>query len=499
MLTPGSTLGERGRYTLTERIASGGMGDVWKAEDTVLGRTVAVKVLLPALLEEPGFVERFRDEARTMATINHPGVVDVYDFGESELPGGSRASYLVMEYVQSEPLSAVLARVGRLTPQRAMALIAQAADALQAAHDAGIIHRDVKPGNLLVRPNGSLVLTDFGISRAGAGSNLTAVGSTLGTAAYMSPEQAAGQPAGPLSDVYSLGVVAYQCVAGRRPFEGDNPLGVAMMHIRDTPPALPGDVPPQIRQFVERAMAKDGAARWPSAAAMGAAARALSAGQPLPHTAAQPAAPARTSVMPAVPPADRTQGAMRGAAAVPPPPQPKQTYEPVKPPKKGNGLLIAGIAGVVAVLLVFGGIAWALIASSDKNNKKNNSSDNVPIVTTTPTPTATKSSPRQPETPQGRTILVVNCEQLKGKQYNKVEEELRKQNLKPKRNDVDDNAKKGTVVDLQCEVDRNTREVNVNVSKGEDDDKPSTPSSPSATPSGRPSGGTTLPPIGGGF
>src|SRR5215216_3075240 len=256
MLSPGVTLG--GRYRLDERIAGGGMGDVWRGTDEVLGRTVAVKVLLPALLDEPGFAERFRGEARTMATINHPGVVDIYDYGSDQ-----SVAYLVMEYVEGDALSRTLSRVGRLTPARTMALVAQAADALQAAHEKGVVHRDVKPGNLLVRPNGTLVLTDFGIARSVGAAQLTAAGSVLGTASYISPEQAAGSVATRLSDIYALGVVAYQCLSGHRPFEGDNPLEIAMRHVRDTPPPLPGDIPPPVRQFVERAMAKDPAARYP--------------------------------------------------------------------------------------------------------------------------------------------------------------------------------------------------------------------------------------------
>src|SRR5262249_47130280 len=237
-----------------------GMGDVWRCVDDVLGRTVAVKVLLPSLLEEAGFTERFRAEARTMATINHPGVVDVYDYGSDPVVG----AYLIMEYVEGDALSRTLGRVGRLTPARTMALVAQAADALHAAHEKGIVHRDVKPGNLLVRPNGTLVLTDFGIARSAMVGQLTVAGSVLGTASYISPEQAAGNTATPLSDVYALGVVAYQCLSGRRPFEGDNPLEIAMRHVRDNPPPLPSDIPPAVRQIVERAMAKDPAARWPS-------------------------------------------------------------------------------------------------------------------------------------------------------------------------------------------------------------------------------------------
>jgi hypothetical protein len=266
MLTPGTTLG--GRYRLDDRIAGGGMGDVWRATDEVLGRTVAVKVLLAALLEEPGFAERFRGEARTMATINHPGVVDIYDYGNE-----NGTAFLVMEYIEGDALSRTLSRVGRLTPGRTMALIAQAADALHAAHEKGIVHRDVKPGNLLVRPNGTLVLTDFGIARSAMVGQLTAAGSVLGTASYISPEQASGLGATPLSDVYALGIVAYQCLSGRRPFEGENPLEIAMRHVRDTPPPLPPDIPPPVRQIVETAMAKDPAQRYPSAAALGHIAR----------------------------------------------------------------------------------------------------------------------------------------------------------------------------------------------------------------------------------
>jgi serine/threonine-protein kinase len=266
MISPGVTLG--GRYRLDERIAGGGMGDVWRGTDEVLGRTVAVKILLPALLDEPGFAERFRGEARTMATINHPGVVDVYDYGSDQ-----QLAFLVMEYVEGDALSRTLSRVGRLTPGRTMALVAQAADALHAAHANGIVHRDVKPGNLLVRPNGTLVLTDFGIARSALVGQLTVAGSVLGTASYISPEQASGGVASAASDVYALGVVAYQCLSGHRPFDGATPLEIAMKHVRETPRPLPSDIPPAVRAIVDRALAKDPAARWPTAAAMAVVAR----------------------------------------------------------------------------------------------------------------------------------------------------------------------------------------------------------------------------------
>ncbi|MFI6758277.1 protein kinase [Micromonospora sp. NPDC050417] len=300
MLSPGVLLGNR--YRLDERIAGGGMGDVWRGTDEVLGRTVAVKILLPALLDEPGFAERFRGEARTMATINHPGVVDVYDYGSDQ-----QIAFLVMEYVEGDALSTTLGRVGRLTPARTMALMAQAADALHAAHEKGIVHRDVKPGNLLVRPNGTLVLTDFGIARSAMVGQLTAAGSVLGTASYISPEQATGGTASPASDVYALGVVAYQCLSGRRPFEGENPLDIAMQHVRDAPRPLPADIPPAVRAIVERSMAKDPAARWPTAATLAAVAR----------QAATPAQPMR-------PPAHPAPAQPNRAVGHPVPPNPVQ-------------------------------------------------------------------------------------------------------------------------------------------------------------------------------
>jgi serine/threonine protein kinase len=312
MLSPGTMLG--GRYRLDERIAGGGMGDVWRATDEVLGRTVAVKVLLQALVEEPGFAERFRGEARTMATINHPGVVDVYDYGNE-----NDTAFLVMEYIEGDALSRTLSRVGRLTPARTMALMAQAADALHAAHEKGIVHRDVKPGNLLVRPNGTLVLTDFGIARSAMVGQLTAAGSVLGTASYISPEQASGQGATPLSDVYALGVVAYQCLSGRRPFEGENPLEIAMRHVRDQPPPLPPDIPQPARQIVDTAMSKDPNQRYPSAAALGQVARRAAGQLAAASTAARPAVP--SSAMPGSPmmPPGSPVSAMPGAPMSGPP------------------------------------------------------------------------------------------------------------------------------------------------------------------------------------
>ena len=192
-----------GRYRLTERIAGGGMGEVWRAQDDVLGRDVAVKILRREYADDPTFLERFRAEARHTAGLSHANIAAVYDFGEGRDEGGS--PYLVMEYVPGEPLSALVSREGRLGPDRTLDIIGHAALGLQAAHDAGVIHRDVKPGNILVTPDGVVKITDFGIARATNSVPLTQTGAIMGTAYYISPEQASGQSVSPGSDIYSLG------------------------------------------------------------------------------------------------------------------------------------------------------------------------------------------------------------------------------------------------------------------------------------------------------
>jgi serine/threonine-protein kinase len=255
------------RYRLDGRIATGGMGEVWRGVDQTLGRPVAVKLLRPEYASDESFLVRFRGEARHAARLSHPGVASVYDYGEVATVDDHPTAYLVMELVEGEPLSALLHREKRLSPERMLDILGQAADALQAAHALGVVHRDVKPGNLLLRPDGAVKVTDFGIARAVDAAPLTATGIMMGTAYYVSPEQASGRPVTPASDVYSLGVVAYECLAGRRPFDDRNPIVVVMAHQQDTPPPLPSDVPYQVRALVESAMAKNAARRPASAGA----------------------------------------------------------------------------------------------------------------------------------------------------------------------------------------------------------------------------------------
>jgi len=266
------------RYLLLERIASGGMGDVWRARDEVLDRTVAIKILKAEYAADPSFLERFRTEARHTAGLSHPGIANVFDYGEAPpAGGGDPMPFLVMELVDGEPLSTLLHREAPLPPDRALDIVGQAALALQAAHDAGVVHRDVKPGNLLIRPDGVVKVTDFGIARAIDAAPVTQTGMVVGTAAYLSPEQAAGRPLTPASDIYGLGVVTYECLSGRRPFDDGSPVAVAMAHINTKPPALPKDTPPLVADFVNRALDKDPARRQPSAGDFGRTALALAA------------------------------------------------------------------------------------------------------------------------------------------------------------------------------------------------------------------------------
>jgi eukaryotic-like serine/threonine-protein kinase len=288
------------RYRLERRIAIGGMGEVWRAEDIVLSRTVAVKVLKSELTQEPTFLERFRTEARTTASLQANGIANVFDYGEVAAGPDIPVAYLVMEYVDGEPLSAQLARDGRLPAGRVLEIVRQAALALAEAHRVGMVHRDVKPGNLLVRrSDGAVKITDFGIARAADAVPLTQNGMVVGTAQYFSPEQAEGRVVGPPSDVYSLGVVAYECLAGRLPFVADSPLTVAMMQIRDVPPPLPPDVPGPVQALVMRTLAKDPRQRFADGGELAEAVRAVQEGRPLPP----PPSPAAGPTVPTRPPA----------------------------------------------------------------------------------------------------------------------------------------------------------------------------------------------------
>jgi serine/threonine protein kinase len=254
------------RYAVGELLGRGGMAEVYLATDRVLDRPVAVKVLGGWLAHDGTFVERFRREALASARISHPNLVAVFDAGSED-----GVHYIVMEHVRGETLADVLRRDGRLEPNRATRIATSVADALGVAHAAGIVHRDVKPANVMLTPDGRTKLTDLGIARGIEGESITRASSILGTAGYVSPEQARGDRVDHRSDIYSLGCVLYEMLTGRQPFEADNPVAVAFKHVHEAPlppTSLEASIPPALEAVVLRAMEKDPASRFPSVANM---------------------------------------------------------------------------------------------------------------------------------------------------------------------------------------------------------------------------------------
>jgi hypothetical protein len=315
------------RYELLVPLASGGMGRVWRARDTLLERPVAVKVLRSEFTGDATFRARFRAEAQHTAALHHPNIAAVFDYGELEEDGECLA-YLVMELVEGETLTALLEREGRLDAGRTLDLLRQTAAALAVAHAAGVIHRDVKPGNILMGSDGVIKITDFGIAWSASSVPLTGTGQVVGTAHYLSPEQAEGSKATPASDVYALGTVAYECLAGRRAFDGENSVQIALKQIREAPLPLPTSVPVVVRQLVEQAMAKDPAARFRDGAALLTAVEATAVANP---TAPIPRVGTHgTSVLPVV----------LGATA------------PVRPRRRLRPLLLGAVAALVVLAVV---------------------------------------------------------------------------------------------------------------------------------------------------
>jgi eukaryotic-like serine/threonine-protein kinase len=278
------------RYRLESRIAFGGVGEVWRATDLVLGRPVAVKMLRDGYTDHPETLARFRAEARHAGSLIHPGIAKVYDYGEADPP---HSPYLVMELVDGPSLAGLL-KSGPLPPDRTMDIVAQAAAGLAAAHAAGLVHRDIKPANLLLTPGGAVKITDFGLARAVDSTPLTMTGALVGTPAYLAPERATGASATPATDLYSLGVVAYECLTGRPPFDG-SPLEMVAAHQRRPLPLLPVAVPAEVAALVTGLTAKNPADRPASAADVAARAARLAAAPVPPVAAASPVGAAPTT------------------------------------------------------------------------------------------------------------------------------------------------------------------------------------------------------------
>ena len=407
-----------GRYELSSRIAVGGMGEVWKATDSIIGRTVAIKILKDEYMGDPGFLERFRAEARHAALVNHEGIANVFDYGEEQ---GS--AYIVMELVPGEPLSSIIEREGRLPANRVLGIVAQTATSLQAAHDAGLVHRDIKPGNLLITPEGRVKITDFGIARIADQVPLTATGQVMGTVQYLAPEQASGHTATATTDIYSLGIVAYECLAGKRPFTGESQVAIAMAQINDTPPDLPDDIPEPVRNLVYACLAKDSAGRPQTAAKLAQAAAALHRGNVqlaasyVPQVlgaveAATTAIPQTTQVMDAATTALPQTTALAG----------QTTQEPIvdgeelgeEPKKKKRSPWTWPLITLLALLLIIGGgTAFALWGNQGGDKPANTTSTTKKTTTSKPPTTTTPPAPTTGVV-DGNTLVGMNIDEAIG-------------------------------------------------------------------------------------
>ena len=378
-------------YQLIDVIGHGGMSTVWLARDR-RGREVAVKKLKPELTGNAEFVQRFQNEARAAMQVNNPNVVQTYDFTDDAI---------VMEYVRGESLADLLAREASLPEDVALDVLEQAAHGLASIHRAGMIHRDIKPGNLLITEQGQVKITDFGIAKAASAVPLTQTGMVVGTAQYVSPEQAQGNPLGPASDVYSLGVVGYEMLAGKRPFTGDSSVSVALAHVSAEPPALPISVSAPARELIEIALRKTPTQRFRDGNEMQLAVEQVRQGmrptqpggdtaviaiEPSPTastqmladmsrpTTARPAAPRRR---PSVPP----QAPAR--AAMPVRPAPADVAAPGK--RRSTAGYWVGIALGVITLAVIGGVAWAFNNSTLGGSTPSSTAPRQSVVTQTTT------------------------------------------------------------------------------------------------------------------
>jgi eukaryotic-like serine/threonine-protein kinase len=351
------------RYEMDQTLGEGGMARVYRGTDRVLGRTVAIKVLSGKYAGDESFVTRFRREAQAAAGLNHPHVVSVFDTGDD----GDR-HYIVMEYVEGETLKDILRSEGRLPSQRAVAIGADVATALETAHEKGLVHRDVKPGNVMLDREGRVKVMDFGIARAAADDTLTQTGLVLGTASYLSPEQAQGLPVDARSDVYSLGCVLYEMLTGRPPFEADSPVSIAYQHVNEEPrppSELEPSVPPALDAAVVRALAKDPADRFPTAGAFRSAIEASAAEG---GAATEPmAAAGDTAIMPAAE-APPEEGPARG----------RRSWLPM------------ALVGA-AILALAGALALALIDSPDRRAGRRDRQEQSPPPAEEPTTPAALS------------------------------------------------------------------------------------------------------------
>ena len=466
------TLG--GRYTLTERIAIGGMGEVWKARDKVLGRIVAVKILKEEYTGDPGFLERFRAEARNTALLNHPGVANVFDYGEED-----NSAYLVMELVPGSPLSSIIEREGTLPPDRVLNFIAQTARALAAAHSQGLVHRDVKPGNLIITPDDRVKVTDFGIARLANQVPLTATGQVMGTAQYLAPEQATGQAATASSDMYSLGIIGYECLVGRRPFTGESQIAIALAQVNDPPPPLPETIPAPARALIMCLLAKDPAQRPKDATALASAVDAIrrrdlkaavkavpSLAQFLAEENADDATVAMDAMNVAAEPISASAAPRFGSGGrfspepttAPIPRTSAQTMRPMSgrvkaastsPAKRGPNVWM-WVAMLLAILLILGGI-WTVFFTNNGGGGTSPESSASASASSEPTNTGKVSTVETSEaaaTTSSKKKVTVNAVNYEGRELQDAVNELKNLGLSPKTEGVESTQPENTVISV---------------------------------------------------
>ena len=353
-----------GRYEVGHLLGYGGMAEVHLGRDVRLGRRVALKILRSDLARDPSFQTRFRREAQSAGSLNHPSIVAVYDTGEDSIPNGNGGSeivpFIVMEYVEGRTLREVLSTETRLEPDRAMEIVAEICAALDFSHRHGIIHRDIKPGNVMITKTGAVKVMDFGIARAMAdeAATMTQTASVIGTAQYLSPEQARGETVDARSDVYSTGCLLYELITGTPPFQGDSPVAVAYQHVRESAPvpsSINPGVPRALDSIVMKALAKNPMNRYQSAADMRSDLQRALADRPI---AAEPVLSdaERTQLIAAsAPPSNRgNEGALAG-------------FDDGEGGSSGKAAA-AWAAGVLILLLILGGTAYLLLKPSDKNS-----------------------------------------------------------------------------------------------------------------------------------